>query len=137
MHIVVRKIRKTLKISISCLVYRGRVGQVENLYVSLCCSDYHQWVGYIQTITTFGESNRGYRVLTPDIPVLLPSECMLVLNGMIVSNLDCLIPTSGNNYSTAGGIDVLADTDRAVVFCDLSGLTGLNIVHSACAVGSR
>ena len=137
MHIVVRKTRKTPIISISCLVYRGRVGQVENLDVSFCCSDYHQWVGYIQTITTFGESDRGYRVLTPNIPVLLLCECVSVLNGMIVSNLDCLVPASGNNYSTAGGINVLADTDRAVVFCDLSGLTGLNIIHSAGAVGSR
>ena len=121
----------------SHLVYCGRVGQVENLDVSLCCSDYHQWVGYIQSITTFWESDRRYRVLTPHIPVLLPGECTLVLNGVIISNLDCLIPTSGNNDSTTGGIDVLTDADRGVVFCDLSGLTGLNIIHSASVVGSR
>ena len=121
----------------SHLVYCGRVGQVENLDVSLCCCDYHQWMGYIQTIATFGESNRGYRVLTPDIPVLLPGECALVSNGVIISNLDCLIPTPCNNDPTTGSIDVLADADRAVVFCDLSGLTGLNIIHSAGVVGSR
>ena len=60
---------------------------------------------------------------------------MLQSNIVVTSNLDCLVPTSGNNDSTTGCFDVLADADGSVVFRDLGGLTSLNIVHSASAVG--
>lgn len=56
---------------------------------------------------------------------------------VIIPNLDCLIPTPGNDNSTTGSIDIFTNADGSVVFCDLSGLTGLDVVHSAGVVGSR
>jgi hypothetical protein len=55
---------------ISYLVRRCGAGEIENLYVSFRRPNYHQRVGYIETITAFRESDRGYGVLTPDIPIL-------------------------------------------------------------------
>jgi len=55
---------------------------------------------------------------------------------MIISNLDRFVPTPGNDNTTAGGLDILDDADGTIVFCDLSGLPGLDIVHPASVVSS-
>ena len=54
----------------------------------------------------------------------------------MIANLDRLIPTPGNDNTTAGGLDILNDADWSVVFCNLSGLSSLNIVHPASVVSS-
>ena len=59
-----------LKWFVSCLVSCSRIGEVEYLDVSLRSPDNHQRVGYIEAIAAFRESDGGYRVLAPDIPVL-------------------------------------------------------------------
>ena len=66
----------------------------------------------------------------------LLGKCGSAPSGGFISNLDSLIPASSNNNPTTWGINVLNDADRSVMFRDLSGLTGLNIVHSASIVGS-
>jgi hypothetical protein len=105
--------------------------------VSLCRSNYHQWVGYVESVATFREGDGGYRVLTPNIPVLSRQVSMgQVSRNKAVSNLDRLIPTPRDDNLTTGGVDVFDHADGGIMFCYLSGLTGLNIVHSACVVGS-
>ena len=54
----------------SYLVWCGGACQVEDLNVSLCRPNYHQWIGYVESVATFRESDGGYKIVGPDIPVL-------------------------------------------------------------------